>query len=345
MRGAILVLLGRACALQHSAMWGLNSASDADGWATLTFDVSDPGVILANHKSGLHALFPVQWTAPQAKPCYVPVPHQRKGPTPYFNCITIAPDYRERWTKQWQTIKPLADAGAAIGVFLGDEHLYFGLELSNVKAIADLIRLDWPEAIIYMNEAPDIAMCNFRKDNTTVFGQDECLPSNVDWFGFDFYARDSTSWRGPEEAYQTFIYPRLPRVDQRVVPTSLGYAEGNLSAAAAASLDSFCATNALRIFEWGLRDRRVVGAFPFHYNGGTRHPDGSITGGAGIFDLPRCLATYKGLGQVIVAAGPRGTSQDLALAPPTPTGGVFPEPKCKTPMPQPPSTWAWCSRH
>ena len=45
-----------------------------------------------------------------------------------------------------------------------------------------------------MNEAPDIAMCNYRKDNTSVFAKGECLPQNVDWFGFDFYSDDSTSW-------------------------------------------------------------------------------------------------------------------------------------------------------
>ena len=36
------------------------------------------------------------------------------------------------------------------------------------------LRLSWPSAIIYANEAPDIAMCNYRKDNTTVFAEGEC---------------------------------------------------------------------------------------------------------------------------------------------------------------------------
>ena len=45
-----------------------------------------------------------------------------------------------------------------------------------LKAIADLVRLDWPEAIIFVNEAPDIGMCNYRKDNTSVFETDECVP-------------------------------------------------------------------------------------------------------------------------------------------------------------------------
>ena len=55
------------------------------------------------------------------------------------------------------------------------------------------------EAIIYENEAPDVAMCNYRKDNTTIWEEDECVPQNLDWFGFDFYAHDSSVWTGPRE--------------------------------------------------------------------------------------------------------------------------------------------------
>ena len=51
-----------------------------------------------------------------------------------------------------------------------------------MKLIADAVRLSWPEAIIYANDAPDTAMCNMRKDNTSVFSQAECLPVNIDWW-------------------------------------------------------------------------------------------------------------------------------------------------------------------
>lgn len=112
------------------------------------------------------------------------------------------------------------------------------------------------------------ARCNYRKDNTTVFQDSQCLPINVDWFGFDFYAHDSVSWTGPRQAYQEHVYPRLSRVDQRVVPVSLGYSGDNLTAPEAAQLDSFCAENARQFLKFGLEDSRVVGMFPFHWNGG-----------------------------------------------------------------------------
>ena len=87
-------------------------------------------------------------------------------------------------------------------------------------------------------------MCNYRKDNTTIWEEDECMPQNLDWFGFDFYAHDSSVWTGPREAYESMVYPRLSRPDQRVVPVTLGYAEGNLSVAEAAALDDICTANA-----------------------------------------------------------------------------------------------------
>ena len=43
------------------------------------------------------------------------------------------------------------------------------------------------------------------------------MPQNLDWFGFDFYAHDSSVWTGPREAYESMVYPRLSRPDQRVV--------------------------------------------------------------------------------------------------------------------------------
>ena len=45
-----------------------------------------------------------------------------------------------------------ASSGAIVGVFLGDERMYFGLKLAEVKLIADEVRGDFHAAIIYLNE-------------------------------------------------------------------------------------------------------------------------------------------------------------------------------------------------
>ena len=162
---AILHTLTAVIALQHSSMWSINGP-DGMGWADLTFAVADLETIQNNSiHYGMKALYPLQWTVGQKQKCYAPVKHCQTTPDGYFNCITIDPNYKEAWQKQFLEIKPLIDKGIIIGIFLGDEHLYFGVTLAEVKLIADLIRLSWPEAIIYMNDAPDPASCNYDKQN------------------------------------------------------------------------------------------------------------------------------------------------------------------------------------
>ena len=292
--------------LQHSAMWGLRPGSpgtqgDTPGgsFADLTFDDGNITRIIDNWKRfQSRALYPLSWTTSQPqKTCHAPVHHQcTHPPSCEFPCITIDPDYEASFKKQFALMQPAIAAGALKGIFLGDEHLYFGVTLNEVKQIADLIRTAWPDAVVYMNEAPDIAMCNYDKQNRTVFAEGQCLPQNVDWFGWDFYQYDSVSWTAFEEAAKGMVYPRLSRPDQRLVPTSLGYSGGSLDAEQAAKLDAFCATNARHFLKWGLEDSRLVGLFPFHWNGGTRNKNGSISGSAGIIDLPKCAATYRAIG-------------------------------------------------
>ena len=351
---AAAYLLPQATALQHSAMWGLRpgtpgTAGDTPGgsFADLTFDVSNISQILENHaRYGVSALYPLAWTAAQPKPCHAPVSHQcTHPPACEFPCVMLDPDYKASFHKQFALMQPAIAAKALKGVFLGDEHMYFGMDLAGVKTIADLIRTTWPDAVIYMNEAPDIAMCNYDKQNRTVFKPGQCLPQNVDWFGWDFYEQDSTSWTAFREAAHGLVYPRMSRPDQRLVATSLGYSDGSLTAAEADTLDAFCAENARHFLQWGLEDSRLVGLFPFHWNGGQRQANGSVTGGAGIIDLPRCAATYRAVGEIIINAGPEGTTMDPVLRPPKPAAdGSFPEPECRTPTMPPPETWHWCKR-
>ena len=76
----------------------------------------------------------------------------------------------------------------------------------------------------------------------------------MDWFGYDFYSSDSTSWAGAYEAYQNNIFSRFGRPDQRVVPTTL-------SNTMTAEADDFCVRNALQWLKLGLTDARVAAVF------------------------------------------------------------------------------------
>ena len=46
-----------------------------------------------------------------------------------------------------------------------------------------------------------------------------------------------------EEANANSVFPRMSRPDQRVVPTSLGYADGNFSQQEVAAWDNVCTRN------------------------------------------------------------------------------------------------------
>ena len=103
--------------------------------------------------------------------------------------------------------------------------------------------------------------------------------------------------------------------------------------------------NAREFFRWGLSDNRPVMLAPFHWNGGQRKPNGSVVGGAGIIDLPRCAATYRAIGEIVIAAGSEGTTLDPVHRPPTPApDGSFPEPECGNPIQPAPAAWSWCRR-
>ena len=82
-------------------------------------------------------------------------------------------------------LAPWRANGTVVGIFLGDEQCYHGVSLQNLTYITKLIRADWPEAVLYINEAQDLLMCNFNRLNETFFGEGECWPEELDWLGFD----------------------------------------------------------------------------------------------------------------------------------------------------------------
>lgn len=320
-----------ASAVQYVGKWEVQTADQGAGWASITWLNSNLTDIETNYRTaGMKALYPIQWTVPQKTLCYAPVPHQQTYPNGTFPCVTIDPDYKSKWQSQWQEIKPLVDSGAIIGVFLGDERMYFGIELSEVKMIADEVRLTFPSAIIFLNEAPDITMCNMRKDNTSVFQENECIPINVDWFGMDYYASDSSSWTAPMQTLQSIMGPRFARLGQRFVPTTIGH-NFDTQGPVTPQDDAFCVQNGIEWMKQAMGDSRISAVLTF---GGKFGPQ----------DNSSCSKLYEGFGKVVQATSPVGTSLDPMAPPPVPNGGQFTEPKCISPLRSAPGIWNWCDR-
>lgn len=62
-------------------------------------------------------------------------------------------DIDEYWANTSALLTPWRQNGTLAGIFLGDERLYHGASLADLSYVTRLIRSDWPDAIIYINEA------------------------------------------------------------------------------------------------------------------------------------------------------------------------------------------------
>ena len=129
---------------------------------------------------------------------------------------------------------------------------------------------------------------------------------------------------------QNLIYPRLPRAEQRVVPTVLGffYKTNPFNASMLSRMDDYCVTSAEKYISWAAQDPRLVALFPFYYSGG--YADNMV----GLGELPRCLARWVEFGRSVVhgakAVGSGGSGGEGFAAPPaTRVKRTCPSPKEK----------------
>lgn len=341
----LVMLPAQTAALTLAGAWGFHSPAQFaayPGFGSITFDSSNLTAIALNkERHGVSALYPIQWTQTRPNKCYAPIHRMRVN----FTCVEIASNWEQLWEQQFAMLKPYIASGAVVGVFLGDEHWYFGVKVSDTALIADRIRADWPQAIIYQNEAPDTVMCGFNKLNETILQQDDCLPTNLDLFSFDFYDQSwyNSTWASAQEALLGMVWPRFTRASQRSIHVTTGWTDdphANLTA-----IDDYCARNARQWIQFGLEQPLLAGVFPFYFPS-----SGSSTGLSG---LPKCLATYTALGRIIEASGSLGTNTTASAVAPPPAAlgaqgatmasvrsdkqwcpGVRPSPK----------EWWWCDR-
>ena len=230
-----------------------------------------------------------------------------------------------------------------IGVFLGDENLWDGTSLKNLTTICDTIKKDWPEAIIFINEAQDTVNCGFNRLNETIFKDGECFPDNLDIFGYDYYCTipgctdaygKEAGWNVQRDGMTNMIYPRMSD-HQQVIPTTLGFFYTGLpppgmNASMLAEMDEYCAYSADKYFEWALEDPKVAGLFPFYWH--------SAAGIVGLSNLTKCRDAYEAWGKMVIAGNvPPATMPERKFRAPTP-GRVCPTPTEKI-------QHAWCGTH
>ena len=306
---SFVVLLGlvaadfEAIGLNYQAAWGCNYPSTQNISANLQFSTSNLTLINDFYKQGGVSLYPFTgWTIPdpdKADPktglCHSPIPRFSNN----TRCKAKNPSWSTEWSMTYKKIKPLIADGAIAGIFLGDEQMWAGVQLSDLEEVTDQIKSDCPSCITFINEAQDVAVCNFNRMNGTWAENGQCLPKSLDWFGFDYYDGsfsygENSGWEVQRRAFEEQIYPRL-HPHQRIIPTCISFFDR--SAITREKADEYCAFNAQQYLHWALEDHRLIGVFPFYWPA-TQPQWWDLQ------QLPKCTQTWSGIGQIVKATPP-----------------------------------------
>lgn len=332
-----------ATGLTYSSGWGLNVGNPGvnETWINFQYSVSDE-VAVAGASRGIPSLYSFTWTEPDAsrmdpKTGFCPSKISRFGNT--TRCKTLRADYKEAWAKAWASLAPFIANKTYIGVFLGDENIWDGTSIANLTAVTDMIKRDWPDGIVFINEAQDVAHCNFNRLGDPIFSEGECFPETLDWFGYDYYCTipgckdpytDGAGWVVQRDGMENLVYPRLPRAGQRVIPTTLGFfwKTQPFNSSIRAAMDAYCVYTADQFYQWTSNDPRVIGMFPFVWS--------SSETMVGLSDLPACRAKYVDIGAGIVARSARV---------PALRGGGRPGRTNTCPSPVDPVKYYWCEKN
>ena len=127
------------------------------------------------------------------RPDHIPGTNDCASPIARFGnstgCVTLSPTWREMWAAVHATLSPHIASGAVIGVMLGDERMWDGVSMQNLTDLTDQMKHDWPESLLFINEAQDAILCGFNRLNETLFPPEgpQCWPPALDWVGFDLY--------------------------------------------------------------------------------------------------------------------------------------------------------------
>ena len=337
--------------LEFSSGWGLNVGQEGinETWINFQYQTSEE-IAIKGAEVGIPSLYYFSWTEPDTSKMD-PVTKTCESSIKRFanttHCLTIRHDYKEAWATAFASIQPFIKNKTYIGIFLGDENMWDGASIKNLTTITDMIKTDWPEAIIYVNEAQDVIHCNFNRLGNPIFEGDECFPETLDWYGYDYYCTipgcvnpygDGGGWNVQHDGMVNLVYPRLPRKDQKVVPTTLGffYKTVPFNQSMLNAMDEYCVFTADQFVKWGENDDRVAGLFPFYW----------ITSGGmiGLEDLPLCRARYIQLGESIVNKQQHGK---IGRVKRRYVGGGTPGRshlnKCANPYPDP-GKYYWCQK-
>ena len=265
--GVLQFSLTLTYAYNAAGVWGVEpNATYHPLLSNLMFQTDLRAVDTAFRASGVQGLYQLSWTEPRPEMerlgyCPSPIPRFHNTTA----CVTLRKDFDEYWQETLEKLQPWRRNGTVVGIFLGDEQCYHGASMRNLTYVTKRIRNDWPEALIYLNEAQDLLMCNFNRMNESFFDSDtehNCWPAELDWLGFDVYGYDlNTTFDAARATYENNIFARMATTGQSVVATTVGHG-GHTAETMDWTLeqfDNYCVQNAERWFSYAEAEPRVAG--------------------------------------------------------------------------------------
>ena len=251
---------------------------------------------------------------------------------------TNAHGWRETIASWGRVVRPLADSGVVVGVFVGDESCSgFNCPFSNISAIVDAVR----DAVGGGGGKPPWIYDNEQGPwNPSSWGLSKwpAIPTNLDLISFDWYVPNlhlppSTGQDEPRvcrQKYEQFLYPKMADHQRvMVVPFTAGCDPATCEANnISCPMESQAAVNVARLrgyYDWARNDSRVAGFDPWHIlNSSSTLWPGYCTQRLGAVWMPEVMDELCRIGSNI-SSGPSPCAPMPAL-PPAPAPGMGGEP-------------------
>lgn len=244
--------------------------------------------------------------------------------------LMLRPDYQAGWADMWHgsgALSALSANQTVMGVFLGDELLGAGINVTELTIAAETVKASWREGIVYWNEewGPVVQNSSWARPASALHS----VPHAIDWISLDFYRTNPTAWETPEQEYAAQVYPKMhPHQRALQVPQAFGRKHDACAAVCYMNAsqrgcckdnhgpgkpwasgqsnhtrewwDDWSATVATNYYSWAQRDPKIIGINPWYYG----EDRGDIACGGynvSVRQQPKAMARWKEIGVAILA--------------------------------------------
>jgi hypothetical protein len=207
------------------------------------------------------------------------------------------------WQNQWDSSKPFINGLIAkqhiIGFYLVDEAVWSGVSFSELEAIANFVKNEYPnETLFYVESAVVLVQDKNSFDESVDYPY---VPEAFDWFAADAYPNIASIER-VKQAYDEDIYPRMNLTRQHafLIPPAYDTTGDKMISCGALDCTSVMIAWAKGFLEWAQSDTRISGMMAWYWQS-TGEPHFEI----GARDMPAVAAEYRRVGNAIVNSSPQ----------------------------------------